>query len=120
VPHLDVRLPGLEGRSPKRVLLSHTADAPEGWGVLRNIGDIARLAADRLLVEGGMSTAAAFLSHDFVDRLLLYRAPIVIGSGRTLGDIGLGDLGDAHGRWALVDHRRLGSDMLDVYERIRG
>jgi len=52
--------------------------------------------------------------------LLLYRAPILIGSGRpALGDIGLSDLGRAHGRWRLADSRLLGSDRLDVYERIR-
>ena len=67
-----------------------------------------------------MATAASFLRDDLVDCLLLYRAPVLIGGGRTLPDIGLGDLGDAHGRWAHIDTRRLGSDTLDVYERIRG
>jgi diaminohydroxyphosphoribosylaminopyrimidine deaminase / 5-amino-6-(5-phosphoribosylamino)uracil reductase len=119
-PRLDVRLPGLEERSPQRVLLSRTADAPRGWAVLRDVADITGLKADRLFVEGGMGTAAAFLAADLVDRLLIYRAPILIGGGRTLGEIGLDDLGDAHGRWALVDRHRLGSDMLDVYERVRG
>jgi diaminohydroxyphosphoribosylaminopyrimidine deaminase / 5-amino-6-(5-phosphoribosylamino)uracil reductase len=119
-PRLDVRLAGLEARSPHRVLLSRTARAPDGWRILPRTGDVAALAADRLLIEGGMGTAAAFLADDLVDRLLIYRAPILIGSGRTLGDIGLGDLGDAHGRWGLVDSRRLGSDTLAVYERVRG
>ncbi len=48
---------------------------------------------------------------------MLYRAPIVIGAGRdAIGDIGLADLGQAHGRWTLFDTRMLGSDRLDVYE----
>jgi diaminohydroxyphosphoribosylaminopyrimidine deaminase / 5-amino-6-(5-phosphoribosylamino)uracil reductase len=52
--------------------------------------------------------------------LLLYRAPILIGGGRpALVDIGLADLADAHGRWRLTDSRLLGSDRLDVYERVR-
>ena len=51
------------------------------------------------------------------DRLLLYRAPIVVGGGLTLPDIGLERLGDAHGQWRLADSRRLGVDRLDVYER---
>jgi diaminohydroxyphosphoribosylaminopyrimidine deaminase/5-amino-6-(5-phosphoribosylamino)uracil reductase len=68
----------------------------------------------------GAGAAAAFLAADRVDRLLLYRAPILIGAGRRcLGDIGLASLGNAHGHWRLADQRRLGSDTLDVYDRIR-
>jgi diaminohydroxyphosphoribosylaminopyrimidine deaminase/5-amino-6-(5-phosphoribosylamino)uracil reductase len=119
-PRLNVRLPGLEARSPHRVLLSQSADAPEGWSVVRDVAAIASLKADRLFVEGGMTTAAAFLAADLVDRLLIYRAPVLIGGGRILGDIGLGDLADAQGRWSRTDTRRLGSDTLDVYERVRG
>ncbi|VXC82830.1 Diaminohydroxyphosphoribosylaminopyrimidine deaminase / 5-amino-6-(5-phosphoribosylamino)uracil reductase (fragment) [Sphingomonas sp. 8AM] len=78
---------------------------------------IATLPADHLFVEGGAQTAAAFLRAKLVDRLLLYRAPILIGGGRTLADIGLGDLADAHGRWTLAEQRQLGSDRLEVYER---
>jgi diaminohydroxyphosphoribosylaminopyrimidine deaminase/5-amino-6-(5-phosphoribosylamino)uracil reductase len=74
--------------------------------------------AQYLFVEGGAQTAAAFLTADLVDRLLLYRAPLVIGAGKpAIADIGLGSLAEAHGRWRLVDHRPLGSDTLEVYER---
>ena len=76
--------------------------------------------AQYLLIEGGAGAAAAFLAVDRVDRLLLYRAPIVLGSGRPgIGDIGLGSLTDAHSRWRLTDRRRLGIDTLDVYDRTR-
>jgi diaminohydroxyphosphoribosylaminopyrimidine deaminase / 5-amino-6-(5-phosphoribosylamino)uracil reductase len=119
LPRLDVRLPGLARYSPARVMLSRTADPPAGWAVVRSVDDIPSLTADWLFVEGGLQTAAAFLRADYVDRLLIYRAPILIGGGRTLGDIGLGDLDVAHGRWLGVDSRRLGSDRLDVYDRIR-
>jgi diaminohydroxyphosphoribosylaminopyrimidine deaminase/5-amino-6-(5-phosphoribosylamino)uracil reductase len=75
---------------------------------------------DHLFVEGGAITASAFLAADLVDRLLLYRAPILIGAGKpALGDIGLGHLADAHKRWRLSDARMLGSDRLEVYERQR-
>ena len=126
-PKLDVRLPGLEGRSPTIIVLSSRQDAktaaPSLGGLARVIdmpSAIAELEADWLLVEGGMSTAASFLREDLVDRLLIYRAPILVGGGRTLGDIGLTELADAHGRWRATDFRRLGSDTLDVYERVRG
>ncbi|MBR2173214.1 bifunctional diaminohydroxyphosphoribosylaminopyrimidine deaminase/5-amino-6-(5-phosphoribosylamino)uracil reductase RibD, partial [Sphingopyxis sp.] len=116
-PKLDVRLPGLEDRSPRKFLLTR-AKAPEGWTAVASpeaIDDV-----DSILVEGGAGAASAFLAADRVDRLLLYRAPILIGGGRSaLGDIGLTDLADAHGRWRLADSRLLGSDRLDVYERVR-
>lgn len=120
-PTLDVRLEGLTARSPRRVLLTRGA-APEGWEAVAAPGAIDQLAlVNDLLVEGGAQTAAAFLAADLVDRLLLYRAPILIGSGKaSLGDIGLEALADAHGRWRLHDTRMLGSDRLEVYERVRG
>ena len=122
-PRLDVRLAGLEGRSPRRVVLTTAADLlpPGTWEVVHSPVDVASLSGvDHLLVEGGARTAAAFLSLDLVDRLLLYRAPILIGGGLpALADIGLVGLAGAHGRWRRVDQRALGSDSLEVYERTR-
>lgn len=117
-PRLDVRLPGLEPRSPRRLVLTSHA-APEGWTAIAAPSGISVVeGVDHLLVEGGAGAAAAFLAADMVDRLLLYRAPILIGGGRhALGDIGLERLADAHGRWRLADTRMLGSDRLEVYER---
>ncbi|MBA4047872.1 MAG: bifunctional diaminohydroxyphosphoribosylaminopyrimidine deaminase/5-amino-6-(5-phosphoribosylamino)uracil reductase RibD [Sphingomonas sp.] len=117
-PRLDVRLPGLEDRAPRRIVLTRRA-APAGW---RAIGEPAAIAGlegvNDLMVEGGAATAAAFLAADLVDRLLLYRAPILLGAGTAaLGDIGLAALADAHGRWRLTDSRMLGSDRLDAYVR---
>ncbi|MEY3703870.1 MAG: Diaminohydroxyphosphoribosylaminopyrimidine deaminase [Pseudomonadota bacterium] len=118
-PRLNVRLPGLEARSPARALLTRGAAAP-GWMALSAPDQVHGLAGVHyLLVEGGAQTAAAFLKAGLVDRLLLYRAPILIGGGRAcLGDIGLGRLADAQGQWQLADSRLLGKDQLDVYERV--
>ena len=118
-PTLDVRLPGLEARSPLRVMLGR-GDAPAGWTAIRTLDAICRLeGVDHLLVEGGAQTAAAFLKAGYVERLLLYRAPIVIGAGRAaLGDIGLDRLDHAHGHWRLGDTRQFGADRLEVYERV--
>jgi diaminohydroxyphosphoribosylaminopyrimidine deaminase/5-amino-6-(5-phosphoribosylamino)uracil reductase len=86
--------------------------SPQAIATLENV--------DHLLVEGGAQTASAFLAADLVDRLLLYRAPILIGGGKpAIGDIGLGSLADAHGRWRLRDTRMLGIDTLEEYERTR-
>jgi len=145
-PGLNVRLAGLEGRSPRRLVLSSSrhpglepgSTAPRTdplaapWPPERVRGDggfeaiaapqaIADLAGiDHLFVEGGAQTASAFLAADLVDRLLLYRAPILVGGGLpALRDIDLTTLTEAHGRWHLYDARALGSDRLEVYERVR-
>ena len=138
-PRLDVRLPGLEAHSPKRYFLSRHSRAGgnptpnvevqeldprlrggDEWGLVVTPQDIAALPADDLLIEGGARTASAFLAADLVDRLLIYRAPILIGGGKPgLGDIGLTALSDAQGRWRTVDSRMLGADRLDIYERVR-
>lgn len=119
-PRLDVRLPGLTHRSPRRLVLTGGA-APDGWERIGSPDAIAGLErVDHLLVEGGARTAAAFLRAGLVDRLLLYRAPILIGEGlAAVGDIGLADLADAHGRWRMTDDRMLGDDRLEVYEAAR-
>ena len=119
-PRLDVRLPGLEERSPRRALLTR-GEAVDGWETLRNPTDVYGLHdVNDLLVEGGSATATAFLSEDLVDRILIYRAPIIVGEGKSsFGYVGLDAIADAHGRWQLVDEQRLGVDRLEVYERVR-
>lgn len=117
LPRLDVRLAGLEARSPEPVVLTSGPPPLPGIRTLAAPEEIATLPGNHLLVEGGAATAAAFLRAGLADRLLLYRAPIVVGGGLTLPDIGLERLGDAHGQWRLADSRRLGVDRLDVYER---
>lgn len=119
-PSLDVRLEGLGHYSPRRAVLT-SGEAPEGWEKIANPSAIAVLdKVDHLLVEGGAGAASAFLAADLVDRLLIYRAPILIGEGlAALGDIGLHCLADAHARWRLHDSRMLGIDRLEVYERVR-
>ena len=116
---LDVRLPGLEQRSPRRIMLG-SGDPPAGWAAIRSLQEIAGLDCNRLYVEGGAQTASAFLKAGLVDRLMLYRAPILTGAGKAcLGDIGLSQLDDAQDCWTLLDERRLGKDRLEVYEAVR-
>jgi diaminohydroxyphosphoribosylaminopyrimidine deaminase / 5-amino-6-(5-phosphoribosylamino)uracil reductase len=119
-PRLDVRLPGLEDRSPRRALLTR-GEGVDGWEILNKPKDVYRLHdVNDLLVEGGSATATAFLSEDLVDRIVIYRAPIIVGEGKSsFGYIGLDAIADAHGRWRLVDEQQVGVDRLEVYERVR-
>jgi len=115
-PRLDVRLPGLEGRSPCRFVLTRGA-APEGWTALSKPADIAGLDAQYLLIEGGAEVADGFLAAGLVDRLLLYRAPVEFGEGiAAFGDPGSSGVPTG---WSMADRRRLGSDTLEVYTRAK-
>jgi diaminohydroxyphosphoribosylaminopyrimidine deaminase/5-amino-6-(5-phosphoribosylamino)uracil reductase len=120
-PKLDVRLPGLEHHSPRRAILSRSQpvdgwtwlQCPDGIYDLENVHD--------LMIEGGAGAASAFLRVDLVDRMLIYRAPILVGDGKScIQDIGLRSLPLAHGRWTLQEGYRLGVDQFEVYERTRG
>ena len=119
-PRLDVRLPGLEARSPRRVVLTRGV-APAEVSAIAAPEAIAGLnGVLYLYVEGGTEAAAAFLAADLVDELHLYRAPILIGDGRrSLGALGLASLADAHDRWQLAERRQLGSDEFTAYLRRR-
>lgn len=119
-PRLDVRLPGLETRSPDRVLLSRGV-APDGVRVINQPDQIALLdGVHYLYVEGGAKASASFLHADLVDELHVYRAPIIIGNGlRAIGDLGLDNLAQAHDRWQLGESRQLGSDSFSAYLRKR-
>jgi diaminohydroxyphosphoribosylaminopyrimidine deaminase/5-amino-6-(5-phosphoribosylamino)uracil reductase len=82
-------------------------------GALQALGDA---GLTRLLVEGGGKLAAAFVAEGLVDRLVVFRAPIVIGGDGVAGlaALGLERVGDAPG-FRLIDSRPLGSDRVDTY-----
>lgn len=67
-----------------------------------------------LLVEGGAKTARLFLDAGFIDRILLYQGPGVIGEGGIETPVSKTDMpsGFAH-RGTLT----VGEDRLDEYER---
>lgn len=116
-PRLDVRLPGLEERSPQRWLLTH-GEAPPGWRALPSPEAIVGMSsAQTLMVEGGAQAARAFLGAGLVDRMMLYRAPLTVGgAGPALPELTAEALA-ASPEWRLIDTRQLGKDALDVYER---
>jgi diaminohydroxyphosphoribosylaminopyrimidine deaminase/5-amino-6-(5-phosphoribosylamino)uracil reductase len=95
-------------------------EAVEGWVRLGSPEEVFGLQdVNELLVEGGSATATAFLTADLVDRMLVYRAPVLIGDGKSsVGYVGLEAIADAHGRWQLTHAEQLGIDRLEVYERV--
>jgi len=119
-PRLDVRLPGLEDRAPIVAVMSREAALPDG---IEAVASPAALAArddvNLVLAEGGAGLASSLIAADLVDRLLLYRAPILIGGQQALSGIGLSDLAAAHGRWQPGPVYDLAPDRVETYTRIR-
>jgi diaminohydroxyphosphoribosylaminopyrimidine deaminase/5-amino-6-(5-phosphoribosylamino)uracil reductase len=119
-PRLDVRLTGLEARSPLIAVMSAANALPVSVRRIASPDALADLTdVDLVLAEGGAGLAASLIAADLVDRLLLYRAPILIGGRPALASIGLSDLAEAHGRWQPASIVTLGPDRLETYNRIR-
>jgi len=74
-----------------------------------------------ILVEGGAGLAASFLAGDFVDRLVIFRAPLVLGGGALGAFSGIASLDiEQAPRFALLDVRRIGDDVMTVYATRKG
>ena len=69
-----------------------------------------------LLVEGGAALAASLLREAVVDRLVIFRAPLVLGGGALGAFAGMPPVRaqDAP-RWRLLEARRLEDDELTIY-----
>jgi len=69
-----------------------------------------------MMVEGGAGLAASFLAAGVVDRLVVFRAPLVLGEGALNAFSGVA----AHEverapRFTLLESRALGDDVMTVY-----
>jgi len=92
------------------VTLIHAATAREALVALRERG------VQSLLVEGGATLAAALVQDALVDRMVIFRAPLVLGAGslNAFGTAMAARAADAP-RWRLVESRRFGDDEMTVY-----
>jgi diaminohydroxyphosphoribosylaminopyrimidine deaminase/5-amino-6-(5-phosphoribosylamino)uracil reductase len=92
------------------VELLHAASLPHALRALRGRG------IGSLLVEGGAGLASAFLQDASVDRLIIFRAPLLLGGG-ALNAFGAmpSDTIDTAPRWHVLQSRRFGDDEMTVY-----
>lgn len=69
-----------------------------------------------LMVEGGAGLAASFLGAECVDRLVIFRAPIILGQGALGAFSGIAPQDVRHApRFSLIETRALGDDVMTVY-----
>ena len=69
----------------------------------------------RVLVEGGATLATSLIKANLVDRVLWYRAPLIMGEGtQAVASLDLGSLGDMP-RFRHEETIRLGEDVLETY-----
>ena len=162
-PRLTVRVAGLEGRRPVRIVadgrlrlpltaaLVASAREQPTWLLTRHDSDRLRREAfagagvevialsthaeelldlraglqalgerglTRVLVEGGGVLAAGLLAAGLVDRLALYRAPIVLGADArpAVAPLGLEQLAQAPA-FRLIEALDLGADRFELYGR---
>lgn len=103
-PALTCRLPGLEDRSPQRIVLDRQGRMPKTAQMLKDgkgevwifdksypdlnivLAELAERGITRLLVEAGGGVSSAFLNAGLVDELYWYRAPTLFGTGLAAFD----------------------------------
>lgn len=68
-----------------------------------------------LLVEGGAGMAGALLSGGFVDRLVIFQAPVLLGAGAlpAFGSVSLGT--GFPERWRVIERRSFDDDTMTSY-----
>ena len=92
------------------VTVVHAATLSDSLVALRAAG------IRNLLVEGGAALATSFLQEALVDRLIIFRAPLILGGEALNAFAGVTPvtLGDAK-RWRVVSTQRFGDDEMTVY-----
>jgi diaminohydroxyphosphoribosylaminopyrimidine deaminase/5-amino-6-(5-phosphoribosylamino)uracil reductase len=92
------------------VELLHAGTLPHALRALRGRG------IHSLLVEGGAGLLSSLVQEALVDRLVIFRAPVILGGG-ALGAFGAVPAAtiDEAPRWRIVQTARFGDDEMTVY-----
>lgn len=130
-PRARLPLDSKLARTAKRVPTWVVADAPtaeaaaalgaKGVRILSASGLPAQLKALRdagiahLMVEGGANLAGAMLGGGFVDRLIIFQAPVLLGAGAlpAFGVVSPGMGAPEH--WRVIERREFGDDLMTTY-----
>lgn len=96
-----------------------TARALEAKGVLveaapdivRSLEALHRRGVRSLLVEGGATLAGALLAAKVVDRLVIFQAPVILGSGALPAFSAASKMA----RFTVIERREFGEDLMTVF-----
>ncbi|MFK8034980.1 MAG: bifunctional diaminohydroxyphosphoribosylaminopyrimidine deaminase/5-amino-6-(5-phosphoribosylamino)uracil reductase RibD [Hyphomicrobiales bacterium] len=130
-PSLTCRLPGLQTRSPKRVVLDAKNIIPANAKILSNQGlaetlvlnerspaevlkVLTKIGLQSLMIEGGAQVAKEFLTAGVVDAVHLIQAPDAVGADGIKAPLEL--MTDAN-QFDVIDRRSLGDDRLIIYRK---
>jgi diaminohydroxyphosphoribosylaminopyrimidine deaminase/5-amino-6-(5-phosphoribosylamino)uracil reductase len=141
-PRLSVRLNS--ARQPLRVLLDRAGKIPPRARLFSEPGEVLYLTAKEIALdasgrlslpavlstlnareinevwtEAGATLAGSLIAADLVDELVVYLAPMLLGSdGRPLAALQIGRLLDAS-RWQATDLRQIGPDIRIMLRPLR-
>lgn len=130
-PSLTCRLPGLETRSPLRVVLDARNQMPLDAKILNNqakaetlvLNDckptdalkiLQKRGVQSVMIEGGAKVARAFLAAHLVDTIHLINAPVAVGADSIQAPSQLMTDPD---QFDIEDQRSLGDDHLTIYRQ---
>ncbi len=71
-------------------------------------------AVRHLFVEGGAAVADALLGGGFVDRLIIFRAPVLLGAGALRPGTAVPPP-EGSEQWGVVERRQVGDDQMTIY-----
>jgi diaminohydroxyphosphoribosylaminopyrimidine deaminase/5-amino-6-(5-phosphoribosylamino)uracil reductase len=75
------------------------------------VATLSKLPLNQVLVEAGSTLGSALLKAGFIDEIVLYQAPVLLGAGKSwLEDIGISTI-DASKKLALISHEQSGPDL---------
>jgi len=132
-PQMTVRIPGLESRSPVRVVLDRNGRMPRNARIMQQqevaptwvltdatvtdaVNTLMGKGITRIMVEAGAGVGSDFLQSGLVDKIYWFRAPIIIGEeGLSAFDGSMPDELAKLARFAPVQHSVFADDSLDVY-----
>ncbi len=99
------------GSAPEHAKVRPCLERSGDLGVI--LDELAQLDVLQVLVEGGPTTASAFLEHGLVNHVVWYQAPAFAGSWATSGalkDLSTASIGELR-RGRVVDVKRIGEDI---------
>ena len=130
-PEMTCRLPGLEDRSPARVVMAGADGIATDAKIMPAevycdatpadvLAELAEAGVTGLLVEAGPRINAAFLATDLIDELHWFRAPKVMGADglAAFGAMGHDEPGALPG-FSLTARMDVGVDTYEVWRRER-